>query len=65
MPELNGILFTQDKELYRVLDLSYDIPLGILEKVEGPGWVLVLEPNVTFLDYGQLRTLAEFIKGLD
>lgn len=62
--EFNGILFTQDKDTYRVLDLNYGIPLGILHKDEGPGWVLTLERDVTFLDWGQCQTLANFIKDL-
>ncbi len=64
MSEINGILFTPDKDTYRVLDLSYGIPLGHIVLEEGPGWILLLELGVTFLDYGQLGTIAEFIKNL-
>lgn len=61
--EINGLVFTKVDNKYLVEDINYMCVIGVLICHEVLGWILY-DIKTTFLDYGQLATIAEFMKGL-
>lgn len=64
--ELHGLVFTKisDQPVWKILDLSYGRVIGHLGLREGPGYILDMNANGSWLDFGQMSTIVEFIKNL-
>lgn len=62
--EIHGLIFADgDNGTYNVFDLNYMCSVGTISLADGPGWII--DVDASFLDYGQLMVLAEFIKKLN
>ena len=65
MFEYLGLLVDYDPRsgTYRVLDIAYEVALGIVSVSDGPGAIIDL--TTTFLDAGNAHSLAEFLSDVN
>lgn len=63
--EINGlrIRYNVGSNRYFLVDMNYASSIGALSLEEGPGWVLHVWTS--FLDWGQLQTVADLVSALN
>jgi uncharacterized protein YqhQ len=64
--ELNGLVFipaVSKESICTVLDLSYNLTVGVIKMVEGPGLILD-EMSTKWMCQSQLKTISDFMDSL-